>query len=202
MSDDQRPEAGGQRGASDASNAPRVRAGIPVGQSLFEYVASTYGTTSIPQWRALERGSERIATLQDAERLAYLVDLLIGGNWHAYELLRCEHALVADLGLELLRRRGTSTEDVRQVARALVLDSMHVEPCLVGATLLRHIAFRDDLDLMRQLGAQPAFSGVFLMFVFAVFTDRAEARSYLHSVRSSIHGLELMIDQLDEQGYL
>src|SRR6478672_11554446 len=78
MSDEQRPDAGGQSDrASSAPAASRVRAGIPIGQSLLEHVVYTYGTDRIPKWRALEQGSEEIATLLDADRLAYLVDTLV-----------------------------------------------------------------------------------------------------------------------------
>jgi hypothetical protein len=103
MTDKHGSDDGGLRGGRGVSGAPRVRAGVPISQTLFEHVAYTYGTTSIPAWRALESGSEEIGTLRDAERLAFLLGNLVEGNWYAYELLRREHALVADLGLELLR---------------------------------------------------------------------------------------------------
>jgi hypothetical protein len=171
-------------------------------RSLIEQIETTYGTTTIPTGRTLVPGSETVSTLRDATQLVFLLKELVNGNWEAYQALNRDQALVVDLALSLARRRGLDVAAIRQVARSLVSESLHVEPCLVGAMLLSRIGSRDDLDVMCKLGAHPAFGGVFLTFVFEFFDDPVEATAYLQSVRTQTHGLRLMIDSLEIDGYL
>lgn len=173
-----------------------------LGQSLLDYVDETYGTDRVPEWRWLGLPQGNCSSLDEADVLVFLLKELLAGNWKAYESLALRHSLVAELAVELGTRTGVREEDFRKVARALVAKAIHVEPCLVGATILCHIGGREDVDLMSRLGAHPLFGGMLLHFVFRVFEDRSSARAYLESIRGTGPGIDLMIKHAEARGYI